>query len=73
MLINFRYRYNLKLYLELLTGMGYSDIMLLVREKERSWLAVPVVMELKAEGNVEMHYQRQKVTLGDCVVIKCAY
>ncbi|WP_341814265.1 hypothetical protein [Wolbachia endosymbiont (group A) of Machimus atricapillus] len=52
MLINFRYRYNLKLYLELLTGRGYSDIMLLVRGKERSWSAVPVVMELKAEGNV---------------------
>lgn len=53
MLMNFRYRYNLKLYLELLTGRGYSDIMLLVRGKDRSWSAVPVVMELKADGNVD--------------------
>ncbi|MGL9731625.1 MAG: hypothetical protein ACR5KX_02255 [Wolbachia sp.] len=50
MLINFRYRYNLKLYLELLTGRGYSDIMLLVREKERSWLAVPCGNGIKGRG-----------------------
>ncbi|WP_264731826.1 hypothetical protein [Wolbachia endosymbiont (group A) of Sphaerophoria taeniata] len=53
MLMNFRYRYNLRLYLELLTGRGYSDIVLLVRGKSRSWTAIPIVMELKVNDNVE--------------------
>ncbi len=53
MLMNFRYRYNLRLYLELLTGRGYSDIVFLVRGGGRSWKAVPVIMELKPKGSVE--------------------
>ncbi len=53
MLMNFRYRYNLRLYSELLTGRGYSDIVLLVRGGGRSWKAVPVIMELKPKGSVE--------------------
>ena len=47
MLMNFRYRCNLRLYLELLTGRGYSDIVLLVRGIERARRAIPVVIELK--------------------------
>lgn len=53
MLMNFRYRYNLRLYLELLTGRGYSDIVFLVRGEGRSWNAVSVIMELKPKGSVE--------------------
>lgn len=61
MLMNFRYRYNLRLYLELLTGRGYSDIMLLVRGEVRSWLATPVIMELKAKGNVDNALEEAKI------------
>lgn len=53
MLMNFRYRYNLRLYLELLTGRGYSDIVFLVRGEGRSWNAISVIMELKPKGSVE--------------------
>ncbi|KAB2977733.1 hypothetical protein LBW99_06090 [Wolbachia endosymbiont of Nasonia oneida] len=60
MLMNFRYRYNLRLYLELLTGRGYSDIMLLVRGEVRSWSATPVIMELKAKGNVDNALEEAK-------------
>ncbi|WP_375326528.1 hypothetical protein [Candidatus Tisiphia endosymbiont of Nemotelus uliginosus] len=48
-LINFKYRYNLELYLELLLGIeGYIDIALLVRGSERVKNAIPILVEIKA-------------------------
>lgn len=47
-LINFKYRYNLELYLELLLGIeGYIDIALLVRGSQRVKKAMPILMEIK--------------------------
>ncbi|WP_264336995.1 ankyrin repeat domain-containing protein [Wolbachia endosymbiont (group B) of Chorthippus brunneus] len=47
-LVNFRYRYNLRVYLEQFAGRGYADIVLVPRGKERSLNAVPIIIELKA-------------------------
>lgn len=44
----FKYRYNLKSYLELSLGEGFSDIVVLVRSTERSDNAIPIIIELKA-------------------------
>ncbi|WP_143688901.1 hypothetical protein [Wolbachia endosymbiont of Laodelphax striatellus] len=44
----FKYRYNLKSYLELSLGEGFSDIVVLVRSPERSDNAIPIIIELKA-------------------------
>ncbi|WP_246039586.1 hypothetical protein [Wolbachia endosymbiont of Carposina sasakii] len=46
--MNFKYRFHLKLYLELFAGKGYSDIILLVRGTDKSLNAVPIIIELKA-------------------------
>ncbi|MCC8369105.1 MAG: hypothetical protein LN573_03430, partial [Rickettsia endosymbiont of Oxypoda opaca] len=47
-LINFKYRYNLELYLELLLGIeGYIDIALLVRGSENVKKAMPILVEIK--------------------------
>ncbi|KHO02170.1 hypothetical protein JS61_08070 (plasmid) [Rickettsia felis] len=47
-LINFKYRYNLELYLELLLGIeGYIDIALLVRGSQRVKKAMPILAEIK--------------------------
>lgn len=47
-LINFRYRHNLRVYLEQFAGRGYADIVLVPRGKDRSLNAVPIIIELKA-------------------------
>lgn len=47
-LVNFRYRYNLRVYLEQFAGRGYADIVLVPRGKDRSLNAVPIIIELKA-------------------------
>lgn len=47
-LINFKYRYHLKLYLELFAGKGYADIILLVRGADKSLNSIPIIIELKA-------------------------
>ena len=49
-LMNFRYSENVKVYIELIMGKGYADIVLLVRGDERSPAAIPVIIELKKEG-----------------------
>jgi len=47
-LINFKYRYNLELYLELLLGIeGYIDVALLVRGSQRVKKAMPILVEIK--------------------------
>ncbi|WP_338406636.1 hypothetical protein [Wolbachia endosymbiont (group A) of Longitarsus flavicornis] len=47
-LVNFRYRHNLRVYLEQFAGRGYADIVLVPRGKDRSLNAVPIIIELKA-------------------------
>ncbi|MFT4314322.1 MAG: hypothetical protein AB3P11_04450 [Wolbachia pipientis] len=47
-LVNFRYRYNFRVYLEQFAGRGYADIVLVPRGKDRSLNAVPIIIELKA-------------------------
>ncbi|WP_341812359.1 hypothetical protein [Wolbachia endosymbiont (group A) of Conops quadrifasciatus] len=46
--MNFKYRYHLKLYLELFAGKGYADIILLVRGTNKSLNSIPIIIELKA-------------------------
>lgn len=46
--MNFKYRFHLKLYLELFAGKGYADVILLVRGADKSPRAVPIIIELKA-------------------------
>ncbi|WP_265029658.1 ankyrin repeat domain-containing protein [Wolbachia endosymbiont (group A) of Philonthus cognatus] len=47
-LVNFRYRHNLRVYLEQFAGRGYADIVLVPRGRGRSLNAVPIIIELKA-------------------------
>ncbi|MFP3023407.1 MAG: hypothetical protein ACEY3K_11115, partial [Wolbachia sp.] len=47
-LVNFRYRHNLRVYLEQFAGRGYADIVLVPRGKDRSLNAVPIIIEMKA-------------------------
>ncbi|WCR58421.1 hypothetical protein [Wolbachia endosymbiont of Ctenocephalides felis wCfeJ] len=47
-LVNFRYRHNLRVYLEQFAGRGYADIVLVPRGKNRLPNAVPIIIELKA-------------------------
>jgi hypothetical protein len=47
-LMNFKYRYHLKLYPELFAGKGYADIILLVRGADKSLNSIPIIIELKA-------------------------
>ena len=47
-LINFKYRYNVKIYSELLLGKkGYIDIVLLVRGNKRVKDAIPILIEMR--------------------------
>jgi len=45
---NFRYRHNLRVYLEQFAGRGYADIVLLARGLNRALDSIPVIIELKA-------------------------
>ncbi|WP_419198629.1 hypothetical protein ACJZL3_04580 [Wolbachia endosymbiont of Rhagoletis cingulata] len=47
--MNFKYRYHLKLYLELFAGKGQADVILLVRGIDKSLNAIPIIIELKAK------------------------
>ncbi|MFP3033366.1 MAG: hypothetical protein ACEY3M_20455, partial [Wolbachia sp.] len=47
-LVNFRYRHNLRVYLEQFAGRGYADIVLVPRGRDRSLNAIPIIIELKA-------------------------
>ncbi|WP_259349162.1 hypothetical protein [Wolbachia pipientis] len=47
-LMNFKYRYHMKLYLELFAGKGYADVILLVRGTDKSSNSIPIIIELKA-------------------------
>ncbi len=53
-LVNFRYRHNLRVYLEQFAGRGYADIVLVPRGKDRSLNAVPIIIELKAATKEEL-------------------
>ncbi|RZF42251.1 hypothetical protein LSTR_LSTR015206 [Laodelphax striatellus] len=53
-LVNFRYRHNLRVYLEQLAGRGYADIILVPRGKDRSLNAIPIIIELKAATKEEL-------------------
>ncbi|QDH19006.1 hypothetical protein wCauA_05465 [Wolbachia endosymbiont of Carposina sasakii] len=46
--MNFRYRYNLRVYLEQFAGRGYADIVLLARGPDRALDSIPIIIELKA-------------------------
>lgn len=47
-LVNFRYRAMAEVYVELIMGGGYADVVLLVRGQENLNDSVPIVIELKA-------------------------
>ncbi|WP_419198621.1 ankyrin repeat domain-containing protein [Wolbachia endosymbiont of Rhagoletis cingulata] len=53
-LVNFRYRHNLRVYLEQFAGRGYADIVLVPRGKDRSLNAVPIIIEMKAATKAEL-------------------
>ncbi|WP_339045315.1 ankyrin repeat domain-containing protein [Candidatus Mesenet endosymbiont of Agriotes lineatus] len=53
-LVNFRYRHNLRVYLEQFAGRGYADIVLVPRGKDRSLNATPIIIELKAATKAEL-------------------
>ncbi|WP_339046586.1 ankyrin repeat domain-containing protein [Candidatus Mesenet endosymbiont of Agriotes lineatus] len=53
-LVNFRYRHNLRVYLEQFAGRGYADIILVPRGKERALDTIPIVIELKAATKQEL-------------------
>lgn len=46
----FKYKHNLKCYLELALSEGFADIVILVRSPERLPNAIPVIIELKKGG-----------------------
>lgn len=46
-LMNFRYRLNLRPYIEIISGRGYADIFLLIRGDGRSFESTPMIVELK--------------------------
>ncbi|WGJ62499.1 hypothetical protein [Wolbachia endosymbiont of Frankliniella intonsa] len=48
LVMNFRYRSNLRVYLEQFAGRGYADIVLVPRGDDRSLNAIPIIIELKA-------------------------
>ncbi|MBV0900135.1 MAG: hypothetical protein KTV77_05480, partial [Wolbachia endosymbiont of Fragariocoptes setiger] len=60
-LINFRYRMNLKSYVEIISGRGYADMILLIRGEGRSFSSTPMLVELKRSSigrtNIEMAHQ----------------
>ncbi|MCT4697243.1 RHS repeat-associated core domain-containing protein [Candidatus Cardinium sp. TP] len=50
--LNFKYRYNLDVYVERIAGRGYADLILLSRngpDGNKNWRAVPIIIELKAD------------------------
>ncbi|UIP92756.1 hypothetical protein JSQ73_006440 [Wolbachia endosymbiont of Anopheles demeilloni] len=47
--MNFKYRYDLDCYVERIEGKGYTDLILISRKKNKSWNAIPVVVEFKAK------------------------
>ncbi|WP_341813837.1 hypothetical protein [Wolbachia endosymbiont (group A) of Lasioglossum villosulum] len=51
---NFRYRYNLRVYLEQFAGRGYADIVLLARGPNRALDSIPIIIELKAATSEEL-------------------
>ncbi|WP_264688569.1 ankyrin repeat domain-containing protein [Wolbachia endosymbiont (group B) of Catoptria pinella] len=53
-LVNFRYRHNLRVYLEQFAGRGYADIVLVPRGKDRSLNAIPIIIEMKAATKAEL-------------------
>ncbi|MFT4314937.1 MAG: ankyrin repeat domain-containing protein [Wolbachia pipientis] len=52
--MNFRYRHNLRVYLEQFAGRGYADIVLVPRGKDRSLNAIPIIIEMKAATKAEL-------------------
>ncbi|MFT4327778.1 MAG: hypothetical protein AB3P07_04145 [Wolbachia pipientis] len=52
--VNFRYRHNLRVYLEQFAGRGYADIVLVPRGKDRSLNAIPIIIEMKAATKAEL-------------------
>uniref|UniRef100_UPI003342A428 ankyrin repeat domain-containing protein n=1 Tax=Wolbachia endosymbiont (group B) of Pilophorus perplexus TaxID=3066160 RepID=UPI003342A428 len=53
-LVNFRYRYNLRVYLEQFAGRGYADIVLVPRGEKRALDAIPIIIEMKAATKEEL-------------------
>ncbi|OAB79342.1 hypothetical protein WSTR_05300 [Wolbachia endosymbiont of Laodelphax striatellus] len=58
-LVNFRYRHNLRVYLEQFAGRGYADIVLVPRGRDRSLNSIPIVIELKAATKEELEQLRK--------------
>ncbi|WCR54507.1 MAG: hypothetical protein PG981_001529 [Wolbachia endosymbiont of Ctenocephalides orientis wCori] len=53
-LVSFRYRHNLRVYLEQFAGRGYADIILVPRGKERSLNSIPIIIEFKSATKEEL-------------------
>ncbi|WP_339047977.1 hypothetical protein [Candidatus Mesenet endosymbiont of Phosphuga atrata] len=53
-LVNFRYRHNLRVYLEQFAERGYADIVLVPRGEKRVLDAIPIIIELKAATAEEL-------------------
>ncbi len=53
-LANFRYKHNLRVYLEQFAGRGYADIVLVPRGEKRVLDAIPIIIELKAATKEEL-------------------
>jgi hypothetical protein len=53
-LVNFRYRHNLRVYLEQFAERGFVDIILLPRGKDRSLNVIPIIIEIKAATEAEL-------------------
>lgn len=66
-LMNFKYRYHLKLYLELFAGKGQADIILLVRGIDKSSSAIPIIIKLKAGTDVKSTSQKAMKQVQDYV------
>uniref|UniRef100_A0A905HKW2 OTU domain-containing protein n=1 Tax=Lutzomyia longipalpis TaxID=7200 RepID=A0A905HKW2_LUTLO len=65
--LNFKYRYNLDIYVERIAGRGYSDLILLSRdgpEGTKNWRAIPIVVELKADTTSADHATDQTTGTG---------
>ncbi len=52
--MNFRYRHNLRVYLEQFAGRGYADIVLVPRGEKRALDAIPIIIEMKAATKEEL-------------------
>ena len=49
-LMNYRHRLNLRPSVEVISGRGYADLILLTRGDQRSYESVPIVVELKRQS-----------------------